>query len=172
MADPGRFLSTIQIGVTLAGYLASTITAVTIGEQAAIALLKLMPGLLPYKETIMVLTSTILISYLTLVGGELVPKRLALQNPAVWARRVARPLLLFSKLFAPFIWFLNKSSTLILKGLGLELKTVARSVSEDELKLILPGTNPPWKRKKGDDPRRFPIWGTGSPDHHDAANGD
>lgn len=135
--DPSRLLSTIQVGVTLAGFFASATAAVTIGENLAGVILGLWPGLLKYEQTISVLISTILVSYLTLVGGELVPKRLALQNPEAWAKKTARPLLLFSKLFTPLIWFLTKSTNFILKALGLELTTLARHVSEDELRMLV-----------------------------------
>ncbi|NLW56826.1 MAG: HlyC/CorC family transporter [Firmicutes bacterium] len=137
LEDPSRLLSTIQVGVTLAGFLASATAAVTIGESLAGMLLGLWPGLAKYEQTLSVIISTILVSYLTLVGGELVPKRIALQNPEAWAQKLARPLLLFSKLFTPVIWSLTKSTNLILKALGLEMKASTRHVSEDELRMLV-----------------------------------
>ena len=85
--DPNQFLSTIQIGITLAGFLASAAAAACPGRAAGPAL-----GLLGgAAEPVAVLLVTVVLTYLTLVIGELAPKRIALQRPEPWAKRAARP---------------------------------------------------------------------------------
>ena len=131
LEDPSRLLSTIQVGVTLAGFLGQCDgRGYHLGESLAGMLLGLWPGLAKYESDAFRNNQYHPGVYLTLVGGELVPKRIALQNPEAWAQKLARPLLLFSKLFTPVIWSLTKSTNLILKALGLEMKASTRHVSE------------------------------------------
>src|SRR5215203_4845544 len=86
--DPNQFLSTIQIGITLAGFLASAAAAL------AEPLVPLLGFLGRAAEPVAVLLVTVVLTYLTLVIGELAPKRIALQRPEPWAKRAARPLTL------------------------------------------------------------------------------
>jgi putative hemolysin len=85
--DPNQFLSTIQIGITLAGFLASAAAAVALAEPL-VPLLGFLGGA---AEPVAVLLVTVVLTYLTLVIGELAPKRIALQRPEPWAKRAARP---------------------------------------------------------------------------------
>lgn len=86
--DPNRFLSTIQIGITLAGFLASATAAVTLAES----LLEPLGFLGAAGRPAAIVTVTLVLSYVTLVAGELAPKRLAMQRAERWALLVARPL--------------------------------------------------------------------------------
>src|SRR5215212_6152988 len=92
--DPNQFLSTIQIGITLAGFLASAAAAVALAEP----LVPLLGFLGRAAEPVAVLLVTVVLTYLTLVIGELAPKRIALQRPEPWAKRAARPLTLITTL--------------------------------------------------------------------------
>ena len=86
--DPNQFLSTIQIGITLAGFLASAAAAVSLAEPL-VPVLGFLGGA---AEPVAVVLVTMLLTYLTLVVGELAPKRIALQDTERWARRAARPM--------------------------------------------------------------------------------
>src|SRR6266540_4807675 len=85
--DPNQFLSTIQIGITLAGFLASAAAAITLAEPL-VAPLGFLGGV---AEAVAVLLVTAALTYVTLVVGELAPKRIALQRPERWAKLAARP---------------------------------------------------------------------------------
>src|SRR5262249_3545650 len=87
---PARVLSTVQIGITLIGILAGAFGGATISEQVT-ARLSRIPALAPYSEAVSLGVVVLAISYLSLVVGELVPKRLALNNPEQIASRIARP---------------------------------------------------------------------------------
>jgi putative hemolysin len=95
--DPNQFLSTIQIGITLAGFLASAVAAVSLAEP----LVPLLGFLGEAAEPVAVVVITLALTYLTLVVGELAPKRIALQRPERWAQRAARPLAVLSTLPDP-----------------------------------------------------------------------
>jgi len=79
-ADPSRFLSTVQIGITLIAILTGTVGGATLGEQAALALRRF-PALAPYADVLGIGAVVVGTTYLTLILGELVPKRIALANP-------------------------------------------------------------------------------------------
>ena len=110
LADaPDRFLSTIQIGITLIGILAGAFGGATISRQMA-AQLSRIPALAPYSEAISLVVVVVAITYLTLVVGELVPKRLALNNPEQIASRIARPMQFLSRLASPVVRVLSAST--------------------------------------------------------------
>jgi len=95
--DPNRFLATIQIGITLAGFLASAVAAVSLAEP-------LLPAFEVFGDaakTVAIVTVTIVLAFITLLFGELVPKRLALQRPERWALTMGRPLQWFSVAMTP-----------------------------------------------------------------------
>ncbi len=101
--DPNRYLATIQIGITLAGFMASAVAAVSIAQP----ILGAFAWAGDAAETVAVVTVTLLLAFLTLVFGELAPKRLALQRPERWALTMALPLHWFSVLMTPFVWLLS-----------------------------------------------------------------
>jgi putative hemolysin len=128
--DPNQFLSTIQIGITLAGFLASAAAAVALAEPL-VPLLGFLGGA---AEPVAVLVVTIVLTYLTLVVGELAPKRIALQRPEPWARRAARPLTLVTTLTRPAVWLLSRSTDLLVRLAGGDPNTQRETMTEEEVR--------------------------------------
>ena len=128
--DPNQFLSTIQIGITLAGFLASAAAAVSLAQP----LVPLLEGLGRAAEPVAVLLVTMVLTYLTLVVGELAPKRIALQRPERWARRAARPLALVSTLTRPAVWLLSKSTDVLVRLAGADPGRQREEVTEEEVR--------------------------------------
>jgi putative hemolysin len=128
--DPNQFLSTIQIGITLAGFLASAAAAVALAEPL-VPLLGFLGGA---AEPVAVLLVTMVLTYLTLVIGELAPKRIALQRPEPWAKRAARPLTLVTTLTRPAVWLLSRSTDLLVRLAGGDPNTQRETVTEEEVR--------------------------------------
>jgi putative hemolysin len=128
--DPNQFLSTIQIGITLAGFLASAAAAVSLA-QPLIPLLDFLAGA---AEPAAVFLVTLVLTYLTLVVGELAPKRIALQSSERWARRAARPLAVVSMLTRPAVWVLSKSTDLLVRLAGADPGGRREEVTEEEVR--------------------------------------
>jgi putative hemolysin len=128
--DPNRFLSTIQIGITLAGFLASAAAAVSLAEP----LVPLLGFLGRAAGPAAVVLVTMVLTYLTLVVGELAPKRIALQRPERWARRAARPLAVISTLTRPAVWLLSKSTNLLVRLAGADPRRQREEVTEEEVR--------------------------------------
>lgn len=101
--SPNRFLSTVQIGITLIGILAGAFGGATIAENLA-AYFKTIPSLAPYSEAMGIAIVVAAITYLSLIIGELVPKRLGLSNPELIASAAARPMRALSKISAPLVY--------------------------------------------------------------------
>jgi putative hemolysin len=131
--DPNQFLSTIQIGITLAGFLASAVAAVSL----AAPLVPLLEFLGEGAEPAAVVLVTILLTYLTLVVGELAPKRIALQRPERWARRAARPLAGISTLTRPAVWLLSASTDLLVRLAGADPGRQREAVTEEEVRDLI-----------------------------------
>jgi putative hemolysin len=128
--DPNQFLSTIQIGITLAGFLASAAAAVSLAEPLVAPL-----GFLGRAaEAAAVLLVTIVLTYLTLVLGELAPKRIALQRPEQWARRAAPPLATVTTLTRPVVWLLSRSTDLLVRLAGGDPSLQRETVTEEEVR--------------------------------------
>jgi putative hemolysin len=133
--DPNTFLSTMQIGITLIGIL----TGIYSGEKITADITQLVESVVvlrPYAHTIAVVLVLIIITYFSLVFGELIPKRIGLAFPEKIASFVARPMSLLSGLTKPFIWLLAKTNDLILALFGFKKKLEDR-VSEEEIKSIV-----------------------------------
>lgn len=133
--DPADFLSTVQIGITLVGVLAGAFGGATIARQISIWVAGF-PPLAPYSSAIGVGVVVILITYFSLVLGELVPKRLALNNPERVATLVAAPMRFLSQLASPLVRLLSKSSTLVLRLLGAK-PSDEPPVTEEEIKVMI-----------------------------------
>lgn len=134
-ADPGKFLSTVQIGITLIGIIAGAYSGTSLASPVALRLMQLGLGEglsinLGYALVIGVTT------YLSLVIGELVPKQFALRAPEKIAVIMALPMLWLARLTAPIVWFLNGSSALIFRLLRLNRETDSH-VTAEELHLIV-----------------------------------
>ena len=135
LSAPGRFLSTVQVGITLVGVLAGAYGGATISERIA-ASLKQIPALAPYGEAISVVVVVLVISYFSLVLGELVPKRLALNNAERVAARVARPMQWLARLASPMVRVLTLSTELILRVLRAR-PTTELPVTEEEVRIMI-----------------------------------
>jgi putative hemolysin len=133
--SPNRFLPAVQIGITLVGLLAGAFGGITIAEEIAAAL-KSLPALTAYAEAIGVGVVVVALTYLSLVLGELVPKRLALAHPEVIASRMARPVDFLSRLTQPIVWLLGASTDLVLRLFGARATTAA-AISNEEVNLLL-----------------------------------
>src|SRR5215213_4696685 len=133
LSDPNRFLAAVQVGVTFAGFFSAAFGASTLSEPLARSLegRGLSEGL---SRTAALVLVTIAISYLSLVVGELVPKRLALQRAEGFALLVAAPLNAVAKLSRPVIWLLSKSTDVLVRLLGGDPKVSGESISQEELR--------------------------------------
>ena len=128
------FLSAIQIGITLIGIINGVYGGVTIASKVA-PLFYNIPVIAPYAETISLALVVFMITYISIVVGELVPKTIALNNPEKIAKKVAIPIHYFSKVFYPFVVLLSKSTNLLNKLLGIHKKTDV--ISEMELRSMI-----------------------------------
>lgn len=134
-AAPNRFLSTVQIGITLVGVLAGAYGGATVAEGLA-ARLRAIPPLAPYSGPLALGAVVLSITYLSLVIGELVPKRLALRSPERVAAALARPMRLLSRLAAPAVQLLSLSTDALLRLLRVG-PSQEPPVTEEEIKLLL-----------------------------------
>lgn len=134
-ADPGRFLSSVQIGITLVGVLSGAFSGATLGVRLAGALVD--AGLSPaLAQTLGVGGVVVAITYLSLIFGELVPKQIALRAPEAAAVRIAPLLQLIAIVAAPVVWVLDKSGKIVLAMLG-QSGAVDRNMTDDEVKMVL-----------------------------------
>ncbi|PAW67864.1 MAG: hypothetical protein B9S34_04125 [Opitutia bacterium Tous-C1TDCM] len=133
--DPTRFLSTVQIGITLVGIFAGAYGGATLSDSAA-RLVATVPLLEPYSRAIGLVLVVGAITYASLVIGELVPKRIGLSNPERKAMLVAAPMAALSRLAAPAVWLLTASSDLVMKLLRLGKEPEAPP-SEEEVSQLL-----------------------------------
>jgi putative hemolysin len=134
-AAPDRFLSTVQIGITLVGILAGALGGAALTDPLATALGRA-AWLAPYAGAIAGVVVVAAITYLSLLVGELVPKRLALQNPEGIAARVARPMQALSRVTAPVVTLLAVSSDALLRLLRARPSTEP-SITEEEVEHLL-----------------------------------
>lgn len=130
--DPQRFLPTVQVGITLVGVLAGAFGGQGLAQRLA-GVLALVPGLEPYAGEISLLIVVIGITYLSLILGELVPKQVALRDPEAVALLVAPPMSLLSRIAAPMVWLLSRSSSLVLGLLGAS-RPIAATITEEEVR--------------------------------------
>ncbi len=128
--DPNRFLATIQIGITMAGFLASATAAVSLAEPLVPSLNFLGTAAEPFA----VASVTLVLVFLTLVLGELAPKRLAMQKALPWALLVARPLDLVSAFSRPAVAVLGGSTNLVVRLFGGRPNAAAEELSPEELR--------------------------------------
>jgi len=134
-SDPGRFLSTVQSGITLMSVIAGAFSGASLGQPAAerFQLLGLKPDT---AHTVGFGTVIVLTTFATLVIGEIVPKQIALRSPEPIAVAMARPMRWLSVVTAPFVWLLDKSSSLIFRLLGLDRES-RNQVTAEELHLVV-----------------------------------
>lgn len=133
--DPGRFLATIQVGITLVGVCAGTLGGATLARTLD-KWLSAVPAVAAYSQALSVAIVVAVITYLSVVFGELVPKRIALRNAEKQAAIWARPMRLLSTLGRPVVWLLESSSELILRILHLRVSQEPQ-VTEEEVRTML-----------------------------------
>jgi putative hemolysin len=128
--QPNQFLATIQIGITLAGFLASAAAAVSLAEPLEEPLSFLGGAAGPVS----IIVVTLILSYITLVFGELAPKRVAMQKAERWGMVMARPLAILSTLTRPIVWLLSKSTDVAVRVMGADPSIQREEVTEEELR--------------------------------------
>ena len=135
LEEPEKFLSTIQIGITLIGIVSGAYGGATLSDEVE-PLFLLIPGAEPYAHTLAVATVVVVITYLSLIVGELVPKSIALSDPEKWATRLSPLMIAVKNISYPFVLLLSASTKLVNKLIGLE-EGAERQMTQEELKMIL-----------------------------------
>ena len=133
--NPNKMFSAVQFGSTLMGLL----TGVYGGTEMAGPMsqyVAMIPGLEPYAYSVSLTTIVAVITYLTIILGEIVPKRIAINKPEAIACFLARPMLYFCTVSTPLIWFLSASTALVTKVIGMG-KPEVQPVTEEEIKILL-----------------------------------
>lgn len=133
--EPNQFLATVQIGITLIGIVTGFFGGSALSTPVS-AQLSRIPALAPYSDMLSILLVVGLVTYLSLVVGELVPKRLALQSPERLAALVAPPMTLLSRIASPIVRLLGASSEVILRVLGVR-HSEDPPVTEEEIAILL-----------------------------------
>ena len=133
--NPNLFLATVQIGITLVGVFVGAVGGARLAAPLS-RVLAGVPALAPYAPSLALGIVVISITFVSIVLGELVPKRIALHNPERIAAILAGPMIFVSKLFRPFVWILGKITDFILKLLGIEPGTEP-PVTEEEIQLLI-----------------------------------
>ena len=133
--DPKRFLPTVQVGITMVGIIAGAFGGARLSGTVAHAL-EMLPFPVPFVQEVSFALVVLVITYLSLILGELVPKQLALRDPEKIAILVARPLALLARITAPMVWLLGASSALVLRFFG-PAPTSDQSVTEEEVKAVV-----------------------------------
>ncbi len=133
--SPNQFLATVQIGITLLAILSGAFGEAAISKRL-IPILGLIPSLAPYRDAIATVIAVLIITYLTLIIGELVPKRLALNNPEPIALIVAIPMRMLATIAAPVVHLLSASTDLMVRLLGMTPSTDPQ-VTEEEIRVLI-----------------------------------
>ncbi len=134
MNEPTKFLSTIQVGITFAGFFSSAYAATGISGDLGLLLSYLN---IPYSRDLALILVTLILSYFTLVLGELYPKRLALKKSEAIALFSVKPVLFFLKLTAPFVKLLTISTNLLIRITGLNNDALEEKVSREEIRSLV-----------------------------------
>lgn len=138
LEEPSKLLATIQVGITLAGFFASALSAKTLAVHFAIMLRKTNIKLLSqFSDLLAFIIITAIVAYITLVLGELVPKRMALQNSEKIALFVAKPMAFISKLAYPIVKLLTSTTNLVIKLMGGSIKYDSQQITEEEIRLMI-----------------------------------
>ena len=135
LEEPEKFLSTIQIGITLIGIVSGAFGGVAIADNVA-PLFASIPGVAPYAKDLAMITTVAIITYLSLIIGELVPKSIALSNPERYATLLSPVMILLTKVSYPFVCLLSFSTKIVNKLIGLN-NGEERPMTQEELKMIL-----------------------------------
>lgn len=132
---PGQFLAAVQIGVTLIGILSGALSGATVARRLSAALAA-SPNLAPYADSISVAAVVILLTFFSLVLGELVPKQIALHSPERLALALAGPMRTITRITSPLVRFLSGSSNLVIRLLGIR-PSQESPVTAEEIKVLI-----------------------------------
>ncbi|MBC1502798.1 hemolysin family protein [Listeria booriae] len=130
--DPSRFIATIQVGITLAGFFSSAAAATSIASVLGTRF-----GGTAFANEMAVVVVTIILSYITLVFGELYPKRIALQKAEAISRFAVRPILIISTILTPFVKFLSLSTNVLVKLTRMDKGESDEKMTREEMQLII-----------------------------------
>lgn len=137
-SQPARFLATIQVAITLSGFLGSAFAADNFSDGLVNWLVDLgVPIPVKTLDTLAVIFITIILSYFTLIFGELVPKRVAMRKAESLALGLSGMISAIAKLFAPIVWFLTVSTNAVLRLLGIDPNAEDDEVSEEEIRMMV-----------------------------------
>lgn len=134
-AEPNKLLAVVQFGITLISMITGVFGGNAIAEKLKPSIAQI-PSLEPYAATVSLAIVVIIITFLSLIIGELVPKRIGMTNPEAIAVKLAPLMLIVSKIGSPFVWILSKTTELILRILGLN-KVREQAVTEEEIKALI-----------------------------------
>ena len=136
--QPARFLSTIQVGITLAGFFASAFAAENFSDYLVNWLVNLGITVSPQTlNTLAVVFITLILSYFTLVLGELVPKRIAMRHAEKMALSMSGTVYFIAKLFHPVVWLLTNSTNWVLRLLGIDPNAEDDVITEEEIRMMV-----------------------------------
>ena len=136
--QPAQFLATIQVGITLTGFLGSAFAADNFSDRMVDWLLSVGVNISPQKLDILAVVTIILVlSYATLILGELAPKRIGMQYAEKIGLFMAYPIFIIAKIFAPIVWFLSVSTNIILRLIGIHPETKNEKVTEEEIRIMI-----------------------------------
>ena len=134
LQEPSRFLTTMQVGITLAGFLASASAAISISTHFVIIFKK---WNVPFAFEITIVIMTLLLSFITLVFGELFPKRVAMQKPEEFALFSIKPIIFMSKITFPFVKLLTLSINALVRLFKMDSENLKKKVSEEEIRSLI-----------------------------------
>lgn len=136
--QPAKFLATIQVGITLAGFLGSAFAADNFSDRVVNWLISLGVTMSVSKlDVLSVVVITFALSYITLILGELVPKRIAMQNAEKIGLIMSGPIFIIAKIFAPIVWFLTASTNTVLRLVGINPNQAPDNVGEEEIRIMV-----------------------------------
>ncbi len=135
LENPNLFLATVQIGITLVSVLVGAVGGVTLSEPLS-QLFTRVPILAPFAESLALGIVVVAITFVSIILGELVPKRIALHNPERIASVLAGPMIIVSRILTPFVWLLGKITDFVLKTLGVKPGSEP-PVTEEEIQLLI-----------------------------------
>ena len=138
--DPTKFLSAIQVGITLAGFLGSAFAADNFAEKLTgflVSTFNVSEEYIGTIDTVSVIVITLILSYFTLVLGELVPKRIAMKHKEKLANGVCGMISVLTTVLKPIIWFLTVSTNLVLRLFGIDPHAKDDAVSEEDIVVML-----------------------------------
>ena len=134
LEEPEKFLSTIQIGITLIGIVSGAYGGIAIADDL-VPFFSMIPGIEGYAHNLAMITTVVVITYLSLIIGELVPKSIALSDPERYAILFSPFMILLTKVSYPFVWLLSVSTRLLSNVIGVKNKD--RPMTQEEIKMIL-----------------------------------